>query len=221
MTLEHAKTIGKHNVFVACLHHAREPTPFLCEKGLVVESGAVFYTTLWAHFPCTNHKTPRSISPIGNIPARAATQTRPASSWHEQCAIRQVFTYVHCVHMRSAIPLMYTTLHSCILNRQFHEYYIPCIPPTFTDPNCLRPTPIQFLLTVQQLVTPACYPGPAECAKRLNKMICHSIISPLQPQLDFARVCTSRLVNKCSSIMNRRNARSVIWRTLSLTTWSS
>ena len=166
-------------------------------------------------------KTPRSISPIGNVPARAATQTRPAPSWHEQCAIRQVFTYVHCVHMRSAIPLMYTTLHSCILNRQFHEYYIPCIPPTFTDPNCLRPTPIQFLLTVQQLVTPACYPGPAECAKRLNKMICHSIISPLQPQLHFARVCTSRLVNKCSSIMNRRNARSDIWRTLSLTTWPS
>jgi len=42
MSVEHAKTIGKHRVFVACMHHAREPAPFLCEKGLVVESGAVF-----------------------------------------------------------------------------------------------------------------------------------------------------------------------------------
>ena len=61
LDLEHAKTIGKQSVFVACMHHAREPGPFLCEKGLVVESGAVFYTTLWAHFPRTNRKTTRSL----------------------------------------------------------------------------------------------------------------------------------------------------------------
>ena len=40
--VKHVKNIGKHCVFVACMHHAREPVVFLCEKGLVVESGAVF-----------------------------------------------------------------------------------------------------------------------------------------------------------------------------------
>ena len=39
-----------HNVFVACLHHARESALCLCEMGLVVESGAVFYTALWVDF---------------------------------------------------------------------------------------------------------------------------------------------------------------------------
>ena len=102
LVLGHAKTIGKQNVFVACLHHARQPVHFCEKSGLVVESGAVFNTTLWAPFPRTDHKTPRSISPIGNIPARAAKQTRRAPSWHKQFALRQVFTYVRCVHMRSA-----------------------------------------------------------------------------------------------------------------------
>ena len=57
----HAKTIGKQGFFAACLHHARQPVRFLCKKGLVVESGTVFYTTLWAHLPRTNRKTPRSL----------------------------------------------------------------------------------------------------------------------------------------------------------------
>ena len=134
LNLEHVKTMGKQIVFVTCLHHARQPVRFLYEKRLVVESGPVFYTTLWAYFPRANRKTPRSISPIGHIPARAANQTRHAPSWHKQCAIRQVFTYVHCVHMRSAA--------SCP-NHSISAYH----PPTGHS----------------------CYPGPAECAKRLNK----------------------------------------------------
>ena len=51
---EHAKTIGKQSVFVTCLHPARQPVRRSCESGLVVESGAVLYTTLWAHFPRKN-----------------------------------------------------------------------------------------------------------------------------------------------------------------------
>ena len=50
MSLEHAKTIGKHSVFVACMHHAREPALLFCEKGLVVESGTVFDMNLGVDF---------------------------------------------------------------------------------------------------------------------------------------------------------------------------
>ena len=50
LDLAHAKTIGKQSVFVTCLHHAQQPVRFVCEKGLVVESGAVLYTIWWAHF---------------------------------------------------------------------------------------------------------------------------------------------------------------------------
>ena len=61
MDLEQAKTIAKQNVFVACLHHARQPVQFSCESGLVVESGGVLYTTLWVHFSCQNRKTVKSL----------------------------------------------------------------------------------------------------------------------------------------------------------------
>ena len=50
MSLEHAKTIGKQSVFVACMHHAREPALLFREKGLVVESGAVFDMNLGCDF---------------------------------------------------------------------------------------------------------------------------------------------------------------------------
>ena len=50
MSLEHAKTIGKHSVFVACMHHAREPALLFSEKGLVVESGAAFDMNLGIDF---------------------------------------------------------------------------------------------------------------------------------------------------------------------------
>ena len=50
MALEHAKTIAKHSVFITSLHEAREPVPFVCEKGLVDESDTVFYTILRVDF---------------------------------------------------------------------------------------------------------------------------------------------------------------------------
>ena len=42
MSSEQAKSIAKQNVFVACVHHAREPALLFREKGLVAESGTIF-----------------------------------------------------------------------------------------------------------------------------------------------------------------------------------
>ena len=50
MSSEQAKSIGKQSVFVACVHHAREPALLFREKGLVVESGAVFDKNLGGDF---------------------------------------------------------------------------------------------------------------------------------------------------------------------------
>ena len=50
MSSEQAKSIAKQSVFVACVHHAREPALLFREKGLVVESGAVFDLILGSDF---------------------------------------------------------------------------------------------------------------------------------------------------------------------------
>ena len=50
MSSEQAKSIAKQSVFVACVHHAREPALLFREKGLVVESGAVFDMNLGGDF---------------------------------------------------------------------------------------------------------------------------------------------------------------------------
>ena len=117
------------------------------------------YTTLWPHFPRTTRKTPRSSSPIGHIPVRAANQTRHAPSWHKQCAIRQVFTYVHCVHMRSAAT--------------------PApVPKPCNIRGSIRPLKNMWGLARSRNHPPTChssYPGPAECAKRLNNTMENSV----------------------------------------------